>query len=166
MRTDDVSTLDRFLGGLALEDFLGLAAEKRRIAIEAKRAADFNLAWATLQDVKALYLKHAEQCKFTAAQTLALDASVSLELADILRLEGKHDDALIHILYWVGTSQKPTKLQQSKLSSYHRRSSIANVSPARLNDLLAQFQAHQDFRILRNVVALWRSESGALLVER
>jgi hypothetical protein len=67
MKTND--TLDTFFAGFAIEDCLGPAAEKRRQALAAKKAGDFNLAWATLQDVKDLYVKHAQQCKFTAAQT-------------------------------------------------------------------------------------------------
>ncbi|RVT47484.1 hypothetical protein [Rubrivivax albus] len=160
-KDESTELLDELLAGFALEDYLGPAAERRHQALAAKKSAEFDLAWTALQEVKDLYLKHALQCKFTAAQTLALDASVSPEMADILRLEGKHDDALVHILYWVGSAVEPTETQRAKLRAYHRRSSLAPLPPSELEELLDRFRLKPDFRMLRDAVTGLRSKRDA-----
>ena len=160
-QTEDTAALDAFFSGFALEDCLAPAANMSRQAQEAKQAKNYNVAWVLLQDVKALYLKHAQQCRFTTAQTLALDASVSQAMADILRLERKHDDALVHILYWVGSTSPPTKSQIAKMGAYLRRSSVAYVSHGEINELLSMFRGQPDFLTLRDAVASWRVRGDA-----
>jgi hypothetical protein len=91
--------IGRHLAEFSEEDYLGKAAVAGGKAHIAKAAGNFDAAWRSYQEMKIFYSQHAARCNFTAAETLALDACVSQPMADILRLEGKHHDALVHIMY-------------------------------------------------------------------
>lgn len=99
--------LDRFIASRDRTDYLGNAALAGDRATAAKSRGDFNAAWGFYQEMKEQYLQHANRENFTHAQTLALDSAVSQPLADILRLEGKHRDALVHIVYWIACRRPP-----------------------------------------------------------
>jgi hypothetical protein len=107
------------------EDFLGPAATAKHAAKEAISEGRYDDAWGYLHAQKDFYLSHANRQRFTKKHTLALDAEVHVELANILRLEKKHDDAFVNILYWVtAQSDKPKKSHASKLKSYFNRTSF------------------------------------------
>ena len=159
--SQDTTTLDALFAGFRLKDCLGPAAAKKRLADEAKKNGELNAAWRLLQEVKEHYLEHAIQCKFTGEQTLALDGSVSEAMADILRLEARHDDALVHTLYCIATSPQPTKCQMRKLGAYLRRSRAAETSPQEVDRVIAEFRRNPNFQILQHAVFSWRSHGDA-----
>ena len=140
-------------------DHLGKAASAGNKARAAVKAADYNLAWRLYHGQKEHYLRHASRNQFTRAQTLALDACVSQDLANILRLEGKHDDALVHILYWICTSETPTKTQQQKLIAYFNRCKFKGVSHLDLHATVEILCKNPEFIQTRNAVSRWRSIS-------
>ncbi|MGJ4728620.1 hypothetical protein [Luteimonas sp. SDU101] len=79
--------LDEFLGSFPVEDYLGKAAEAGHNAKAAVKEHRFDDAWRFYAEQKSFYMQHAKAYEFTAARTLALDASVSEHLANILRME-------------------------------------------------------------------------------
>jgi len=144
------------LAELAEKDYLGKAALARAEARTSKAAGDFNAAWSLYQDVKDLYRKHAMRYGFTAGQTLALDATLSPLMADILRREGKHYDALTHIIYWVAASREPSVSQKKKLVAYFKRCKFPSVELAEVHAFVESLQSGVDFVKIRNTVAAWR----------
>ena len=109
-----------------IEDHLGPAAEAGHAAKAAVRERRFDDAWGLYHSQKSHYHQHASQFGFTSRQVLALDASVSEHLGNILRLEGKHQLALTHILYWViAQKDSPKKTHLTKLKAYFGRCKFA-----------------------------------------
>ncbi|MES1986523.1 MAG: hypothetical protein V4440_00570 [Pseudomonadota bacterium] len=140
----------------AKDDHLGKAAKTGSKAKEAVASGKFDIAWRLYLDQKQHYLQHAARCGFTKPQVLALDASVSEPMGNILRLEDKHHDALVHIVYWVAASPRVTKSQQQKLPAYFNRCRFKTVTLSDLNDLVEASRVEPDFVRIRDVIGDWR----------
>ena len=109
-----------------IKDHLGPAAEAGHAAKAAVKEKRFDDAWGLYHLQKSHYHQHASQFEFSARQVLALDASVSEQLANVLRLEGRHPLALTHILYWViAQKDSPKKRHLTKLKAYFGRCKFA-----------------------------------------
>jgi len=145
----------RSLEYFAANDHLGKAAAARDKARAAETLQDYDGAWKFYHEQKEQYLQHARRNRFTAAQTLALDASVSESLANVLRLQGKQHDALVHILYWVSASGRRTKNQEKKLVAYFNRCNFQGVNEAGLRRAVDALSAAPEFRAAKNVVNSW-----------
>jgi hypothetical protein len=147
---------DDFLASFDTTDYLGDAARLGNEANEAMREKRYDDAWRLLHQQKERYGKHAVRYGMTTRQAVALDASVHEELANIRRLEGNHDDALVHLLYCVWSSARPTKAQGKKIDAYFRRCEFTGVS---LDDLSLFKQSTSDFRAIRASVTNWRTKN-------
>jgi len=135
-------------------DNLGDAAKFKHKGLLAIKNKEFNKAWECFHEQKLSYMNHASQHKFNAQETLALDGSVSENLANILRLEKKHKDALIHIIYWVSTSPSTTKSQEKKLISYFNRAKLKAVNISQVNAFIT---IKPEFREINNQISEWSS---------
>lgn len=93
--------LDEIISDFSENDCLGKAAEAGNKAKQAIKDKKFDIAWKLLHEQKQHYMEHAKKNQFSAQQALSLDSNVHESLANILRLEGKHQDAFFNILYWV-----------------------------------------------------------------
>ena len=149
----------RLIDNFQRHDYLGKAAIAGDKARAAKDSGDFNAAWGFYQEMKEHYLQHAIRERFTPAQTLAIDSSVSQPLADILRLEGKHHDALVHIIYWVACDPRPSKVQQQKLRAYFNRCKFTGVTMSDVESLVLVSRVRPDFIRIRDTIGGWRSPS-------
>lgn len=150
--------LDRFIASQDRNDYLGnaaLASDKARSAVS---TGDFNSAWGFYQEAKDNYLQHAIRENFTPAQTLAIDSSVSQPLANILRLEGKHRDALVHIVYWIACDPRPSKMQQQKLRAYFNRCKFTDAVLADVEALASISRVSPDFISIRSTIGGWSSQ--------
>jgi len=145
------SILDRF----GREDHLGRAAEAKHAALRAVKAGDFDRAWGLFHEQKDQYARHAARTGFSAKQILALDGTVSEDLANVLRLECKHRQALVHITYWVATSPRRTKTQTSKLRAYFNRAKLAGVSLSDLETFIASLGSLPEFRRIQEQMRAW-----------
>ncbi|MCM8510901.1 hypothetical protein J0904_02205 [Acinetobacter bereziniae] len=106
------------------EDHLGKAARNKHLAKQAIRDGRFDDAWGYLHDQKMEYINHANRQRFTRLQTLMLDSYPHIDMANILRLEGKHLAALNDISYAYKVrfeSNGLTKSIEGKLRSYFKR---------------------------------------------
>ena len=136
-----------------MEDYLGRAAYEKqsaKIAIKEKR---FDDAWRHLSNQKDCYLRHASQMGFSVVDALVLDSSPHEDMANILRLEGRHLEALQHISYTYATNFKakcPLTTLEKKLSTYHKRADINSTFSAFLNNLKKAQSA--DFVSIRDLV--------------
>ncbi|MCG8608928.1 MAG: hypothetical protein MI864_00190 [Pseudomonadales bacterium] len=137
-------------------DCLGQAAELGLQIKAALNDKNYDVAWKLCHNQKKLYLKHAKKNRFTARQILAIDGGAHYQLANILRLEGKHQEALVHILYWVMSgSDRPVKAHQQKLQSYFNRCKFKNTTLAQAKMLLANQTEMPEFTLARRIVLNW-----------
>ena len=109
------------------EDYLLLATEKGAEAKLAMREKNNAEAWELLQQQKSLFSKFATNEGKSGAESTALDAGVSKELANILRLDKKHKEALVHVIYWIANSKSVTKDQEGKLQAYFNRAKLSGT---------------------------------------
>ncbi|RUR52691.1 hypothetical protein [Vreelandella populi] len=107
--------------GALKEDHLGKAAQAKHAAKAAIKEKRFDDAWRLLQEQQHYWLSHANRMNFTKAQTFELLASINEDMANISRLEGRHDAALAQIMYAIAADTKPPQSRTKKLSSYFNR---------------------------------------------
>ncbi|WP_312141156.1 DUF4236 domain-containing protein [Stutzerimonas nitrititolerans] len=137
-------------------DYLGQAALAGRNAKDAVKACDFDKAWRLFHDQKQLFLQHAQQQGWAARETLALDASVHEDLADVLRLEKRHTEALPHILYWVAASRhRPIKRHVEKLRAYFNRCKLTNTSLEEVEAYLSSRKDTASYPAIQRQVKRW-----------
>ena len=142
----------------SIEDNLSQAINCRNEAKKAVKEARYNDAWGLFSKQKEYYMKHATHQNFTEIQTQALDATVSEELANQLRLEGKNLDALFHIMYWViGTRHKSIKRHEQKLKAYFNRCKFQNIDYEEVYNYVKSWDENQllDTVALYNQVKAW-----------
>jgi hypothetical protein len=109
-------------------DSLGKAAIAKDAAKVAIKSGSYDKAWGLLHEQKGFFAQHAQNYNWNAEATVAIDGAVSEDLANVLRLEKKHDQALVHILYWIATSSNSIKRHRSKLNAYLNRCKFNNVT--------------------------------------
>ena len=136
-------------------DYLGQAATAGRKASSAVEKGKYDEAWEHYHKQKQLYVKHGIRSDFTQTQIVALDGSVNEDLANIRRLEKKHDDALVHLIYSLVTSTRITKSQEKKLPAYVNRAKLYEATLADVDDFMSEATA-QDFRAVQLKVAAWQ----------
>lgn len=136
-------------------DFLGMAANAKHDALAAIKAKDFDTAWKHLHEQKGFYLQHANRVGFTPQQTVALDATVEENMANILRMEGKHQEAFVHILYWVTSSSGITKNKEKKLLAYYRRAKFPEIGLMDVHQFIEDNSPMPDYREIQNAVKVW-----------
>lgn len=139
-------------------DYLGKAAEVGHKAKAAVKAKKYDEAWGFYHEQKSFYMQHANRTGFTAKQALALDASVHEDMANILRLESKHKDALVNIVYWVlAGSDRPIKRHQQKLQSYFNRCKFNNTNLAEAAKRIEEQNILPEYTLARSIVSEWVS---------
>lgn len=109
---------------MILDDYLGQAANSKKLAQIAIKERRFDDAWKHLNDQKNSYLKHASKMGFSKTETLVLDSSPHEDMANVLRLEGKHKNALSNISYTYKvayTANRPIITLEKKLEAYYNR---------------------------------------------
>ena len=138
----------------ARNDFLGFAAQAKTLAKEAVRDGDFNSAWRHFHEQKAHFMRHADNVAFTRTATIALDASVSPDLANILRLEGRHSDALVHTVYWLATLGTPLPQRGiDKLRAYLNRCKLKNTTLSQMILMVEDLGVAPDFSDIQSKIA-------------
>ena len=147
------------------EDHLGKAAELKKNAKVAIKNKLFDEAWKLLQEQKIVYMKHANSAGFTAKQVLALDATVHVDLANILRMEGKHTEALIHIVYWVANNyDNMTKTQEQKLTAYLNRSNLKLTSIEEAKIAISFLAENPEYVDAQELVSIWLAKEDNIRV--
>lgn len=137
-------------------DHLGKAAVLGDESQRAVKEGRYDEAWGLIHDQKHHYLLHAKNYGMTARQTLALDGSLHVALANIRRLEGNHDDALVHVLYAEATSDRRTKSGGQKLRAYFNRCKFRTTTLDDAVAFLEQRRAQPSIRANQIKIAEWR----------
>lgn len=145
---------------LLLHNHLGEAAVARGEALQAIRDGEHDKAWGLLHDVKSHYLQHATRHGWAVRQALALDASVHKHLANILRKEGKHEQAFVHILYWLGAPEGDlNKSESAKFRAYFNRCKLAPVTLEQAHDVLNDVKSNPSFERAQEAFSKLKAES-------
>lgn len=138
------------------DDYLGRAAQAKHLAANSIRSKDYDSAWSLLHDQKSNYLSHANREKFTVDQTLALDSTVHEVMANVLRLEGRHNEALVDIVYWVtAQSRSPKKAHKSKFNAYFKRCKFSNTNIDSAVRQMNSIKPPHEFIKARSLVKRW-----------
>ena len=135
-------------------DYVQLAAEKGREAKLAMREKNNAEAWELIQQQKHFYSQLTDQQIISVTKMIGLDSNVSKDLANLLRLEKKHKDALVHIIYWVANSKSVTKDQESKLQAYFNRAKLTGPT---VNDVMDYCLAAgiKEFHVIQKDIDSW-----------
>ena len=107
-----------------MEDYLSSAAHEKQLAKDAIKGKRFDDAWRHLGNQKAYYLQHASKMRFTRLDTLVLESSPHKDMANILRIEGKHKQALTNMAYVYAANyhgKRPLATLEKKLEAYFNR---------------------------------------------
>lgn len=151
---DPVESLPKF------HNHLGKAAVARGEALQAIREGEHDKAWGLLHEVKSHYLQHANRYGMTVRQALALDASVHKNFANILRKEGKHDQALVHLLYWLSRDDgELSKYESEKFRAYFNRCKLAPVTLEQAHDTLTDLKSSPSFERAQEAFSKLKAES-------
>ncbi|WP_148716495.1 hypothetical protein [Chitinolyticbacter meiyuanensis] len=149
----------QFAGVVTIDDYLGRAAEAHTKARIAWRDKHYDEAWGNLITQKQLYLQHAIREKFSAHELLALDASVDVHMANVLRMEGRHRQAFLHIMYAMMAGRTSFDIGAAeRVAVYYRRAKLTKTS---LSDVLDYARAHcgrVEFTEIREQTAWWFSK--------
>lgn len=143
---------------LSDNDFLGMAANAGHSAKEAIKSRQYDEAWRLLHVQKDFYLKHASRCNFSRKDTLCIDGSLGRAFARVLRLEGRHKDALNHILYWIATSRIPIKEHDKQLKSFFSKCGFKTVKLEDAKDFLDICRQNPNFLTIRSKIIEWEKE--------
>ena len=139
-------------------DELGEAANAGQQAMLAVREKRFDEAWSLFHKQKHHLLSHAHKCNFTKAQTLAIDASVHEHLANILRIEKRHTEALAHILYSFCAGRSNKSLEK-KVVAYFNRAALQSVGILDLQNFIKVIKKNPEFRTIQNKIQEWRGQN-------
>jgi len=134
------------------------AVDAMHKAKEAIKAKQFDAAWRLFHNAKTYFLKHANQMEMSIESSLGLQGMVHEEMANMLRLEGRHKDALTHIIYWIATDNRTLKKHDQKLLSYLKRAKLEHISLSEAIDFIGEVRNCYDFRIIQNKVNEWESK--------
>ncbi len=147
------------------KDYLGPAAESKKAANLAIKERRFDDAWRHLHEQQSAWLQHANAERYTKAQTLSLLASVHFDMANILRLEKRHDEALAHILYALASDQPSNTsdimgYKDKKLGPYFRRCKFGlHINEDTAKESIVTLGKDLDFRLAQEIVYEWRHEN-------
>ncbi len=137
-------------------NFLGKAAESGSKAKAAVKAEKYDEAWRLYHEQKSYYMQNANRLGSSRKQILALDSNVHEELANILRLEGKHNDALANIVYWVlAGKDRPIKRHKQKFQSYFNRCKLKNTTLADAEKAVDSEKRLPEFTTAKSLVSKW-----------
>jgi len=137
---------------LGEDDYLSNATDAKKRGISAAKAVGFSEAWKQFNLQKQAYLQNANKCGFTASQVLALGGTVHEQLADVLRREGKHKQALIDIVYWVATSSRVKKSHDKKLAVYFNRAKLSGKKLSDVIQFISELNNKIDYRRIQEYV--------------
>lgn len=153
----DVNALLTDRGFEPLKNHLAAAAIAKKAIKACIKEGKHDEAWSLLHSQQTDYLYHASAHGFTAEQIIALTGTVQEQFANILRIEKKHHQALVHIIYWVATAgERPTKAQASKLSAYFKRCKFEGVMFETVQDFTKGQSPLPDILAIQQIVETWR----------
>lgn len=136
-------------------DYLGLAVNARNRAKIEMKNKNYEKAWELFSKQQQYYYQHAEKQNFTGSQTIALAAGVSEDFANILRLEGNHKQALVHMIYCVAEEYPNVRYKAKKLPAYFKRAKFNNVTFEELEDFIFSLPKPPDYRAIQDEVKEW-----------
>lgn len=125
-------------------------------AREAAKAGEYEQARHLYEQQGTLLRQCIERAGADAPPEAEVFAPLHLGMADLLRLEKRHDDALPHILYWViAGRRKPLKGHAEKLRAYFNRCKLQNTVLDEAEHFAAAFPEPAEFTTIETQVRSW-----------
>lgn len=134
-------------------DHLGLAALAKRSALDAVGRGDYNSAWSFISEQQEHYINHARCNRWSPRDVLSIDGKVSADFAYILYKEGKHKQALVHIVYWTSTARNVIKDHDKKLGAYFKRCKFENITLDAFKVFADECRKRPDYVQIQNRIA-------------
>ena len=145
-------------------DNLGLAALARQnaeVAIKEKRYDD---AWRFYHEQSEHYDRYISSgdYPFTESQARCLQSSIDEGFANILRLQGKHKQALVHIVFWIGShfaADRKTLAMTKKLKAYFNRCKYVDDTLYDAQQLIESFKLNHSmtmFITTKDLISTWQ----------
>lgn len=158
LASDDPDALVRALND-GRRDYLGEAASKKHAAKAAIKTGRYDEAWSLLHEQKQCIAQHYAEDDTGAlsrGSVIAWEAEVHEDLANVLRLEGKHRLAFAHIVYWILASRgRRLKRHDQKLTAYFNRCKYSETSIEDVRMFMREHPRRPDFRVIENRIAEW-----------
>lgn len=138
-----------------IEDYLSLAANAHICANAEMKKKNYEEAWKLFTKQQQYYYQHAKKQNFTTSQTIALGATVSEYLANILRLENNHQQALVHFIYCVADEYPTVRYKAKKLPVYLKRAKLKNVDFEELESFIYSLSKPLNYKTIQDKVKEW-----------
>ena len=138
-----------------IDNFLGEAAIAEHAAKAAIKSKKFDEAWRLLHVQQEFYVLHANKQKYTASQSLALLSTINMSFANILRLEKKHHDALVNVMYACACHSG----NSGKLQAYVNRCKFKGITIDDVSDFINDCSVAPDMVAIQAQVSEWRQAS-------
>lgn len=138
------------------DDLLGRSAvlgHKSGVAVKEGR---YDIAWWIYNHCKRLQLAHAIKCNFDERQILRMDSAASRPMANLLRLEGKHRQALTHMVYCCSGDTMPmSKADIKKLTAYVNRVKLESTTVEDVVEATNAMRISPNFEKAQRLVESW-----------
>ena len=111
-----------------------------------------------IQQQKRFYSQFKDQQLQSVHVLIRLDSKVSKDLANLLRLEKNHKDALVHIIYWVSNASISmwfSQDQESKLRAYFDRAKLMGPTFDDVYDYCKAERGKKEFYVIQKDVDSW-----------
>ena len=134
---------------------LGKAAVVKAELKKAIKEKDFDRAWAANEMIKYEYLLHAVHQHWNKTHTTRLSGRTFETSANILRLEGRHKEALRHFLYFLVHSASYSNSHLKKLRAYLGRSKLPGANTMAAMAFLEVSGVETEFQEIDEQLRLW-----------
>lgn len=152
--TLDVGIYETGLPSNSPDTLLQQATEIGQRARAAAKSGDYAQARSLYGEQRAALARYRERVGAEAGQEASVFAPLHQGLADLLRLEKRHTEALPHILFWViAGRQKPLKAHADKLRAHFNRCKLQHTTLAEVEAFAAQAPA--DISAIETQVQTW-----------
>ncbi len=128
------------------DDYSGLMASVRVRGKKAIQEKKFNEAWKLFMEQKMYIMKLCAKRGCTQKEEISMDAEVSEDLANILRIEKRHLQALVHMTYCTLVDYPTVQYKSKKLKAYFNRAKLVNTSFEDFEKIAYELQANLDFK--------------------
>lgn len=140
-------------------DYLGYAANAKHEANWYLKNGNLDKAWQFYQKQQYYYSLHIDSRHpgygYTPEQAISLLSTVNESMANVLRLEGKHRLALMHMIYCVAGSNRSKKRHVNKLPAYFKRAKYAHVSLDDVYRLISKQKPLADLEGIKDAMEPW-----------
>ncbi|WP_417666987.1 hypothetical protein [Pseudidiomarina sp.] len=138
------------------KNLLSRAKEAKQCALEALEEGNHDEAWRKFHEQKRLFAQLGIENGSKILESLALDSSVHEHLAKVLRVESKHEQALMNITYFLlASGKRDPKLIANILAPYIENSESVTVELSEAVDDICSYDKVPDIKAAQQIISAW-----------